>query len=419
MGTKCTCLNHVSDNQTCDLSNTSNVPVMNNTKNLVHHSNINDVTNNNIAISSMIHPEVKTELLKSKSQNKKKINEKQVKLLEKNIRGFLLRRKYKTKLRKEFENFADVLYNKFINEIAVNINVNNALYKPPSSNYITVTTWSSFYTSDPTSSYHLSSENHYKDSILIEYKDKSFHSDDIETILSNALSLYKGEVLLRTNIKDGTGELTYRNGSQLYGTWYNDSFTGWNRKIDIHGTLFIGLFINGILNGKGILFSHANNHLYKGDFKNGLREGEGIDESSGNKYIGTFVADKKCGKGKITFESGDVYEGEFSNNKFNGNGHYKWKNGHEYIGEYHNGIFHGKGLYKWSEKGYYKGDYNNGVKEGNGEIKYEDGKKFICPFVKGKPNGIGMYEDGKGNKTQVELIDGKINKKFKPSKKKL
>ena len=30
-----------------------------------------------------------------------------------------------------------------------------------------------------------------------------------------------------------------------------------------------------------------------------------------------------------------------------------------------------------------------------------------------------MYEDGKGNKTQVELIDGKINKKFKPSKKKL
>ena len=63
MGTKCTCLNHVSDNQTCDLSNTSNVPVMNNTKNLVHHSNINDVTNNNIAISS-IHPEVKTELLK-------------------------------------------------------------------------------------------------------------------------------------------------------------------------------------------------------------------------------------------------------------------------------------------------------------------------------------------------------------------
>ena len=112
-------------------------------------------------------------------------------------------------------------------------------------------------------------------------------------------------------------------------------------------------------------------------------------------------------------------EKEDGNNKFNGNGHYKWKNGHEYIGEYHNGILHGKGLYKWSEKGYYKGDYNNGVKEGNGEIKYEDGKKFICPFVKGKPNGIGMYEDGKGNKTQVELIDGKINKKFKPSKKNL
>ena len=76
------------------------------------------------------------------------------------------------------------------------------------------------------------------------------------------------------------------------------------------------------------------------------------------------------------------------------------------------------GIYKEDfVKEYYKGDYKNGIKEGNGELKYPTGKKFICPFVNGKPNGVGTYEDGKGNKCQVEFVDGKINKKYKPGKK--
>ena len=54
-----------------------------------------------------------------------------------------------------------------------------------------------------------------------------------------------------------------------------------------------------------------------------------------------------------------------------------------------------------------------------GEVKYPDGKKFICPFVKGKPHGIGIYDDGKGKKCEVEFIQGKINKKYKPMKKKM
>ena len=64
------------------------------------------------------------------------------------------------------------------------------------------------------------------------------------------------------------------------------------------------------------------------------------------------------------------------------------------------------------KKKYYNGDYVDGIKEGNGEIVYEDGKKFICPFVKGKPNGIGFYVKG-NQKKEVEFINGKINKNYK------
>ena len=57
-----------------------------------------------------------------------------------------------------------------------------------------------------------------------------------------------------------------------------------------------------------------------------------------------------------------------------------------------------------------------GIKEGNGEVKYANGKKYSCPFVNGKPNGIGIYEDGKGNKSEIEFVDGKINRNYKPRK---
>ena len=40
---------------------------------------------------------------------------------------------------------------------------------------------------------------------------------------------------------------------------------------------------------------------------------------------------------------------------------------------------------------------------------------FICEFKNGKPNGIGIFVDPKGNEKEVEFVDGKINKNFKGS----
>ena len=66
------------------------------------------------------------------------------------------------------------------------------------------------------------------------------------------------------------------------GTWYQNKFYGWNRLIDSNGNLYIGLFINDKLNGKGIKYTFPD-HIYKGDFLNDLREGNGIDKYKGRK----------------------------------------------------------------------------------------------------------------------------------------
>ena len=70
-------------------------------------------------------------------------------------------------------------------------------------------------------------------------------------------------------------------------------------------------------------------------------------------------------------------------------------------------------MYKWGENEYYDGEYVNGIKEGEGELSFKDGKKFFVNFTKGKPNGVGIFQDQDGNRCEVEFINGKINKKYK------
>ena len=45
-------------------------------------------------------------------------------------------------------------------------------------------------------------------------------------------------------------------------------------------------------------------------------------------------------------------------------------------------------------------------------------KKFIFPFLNGKLNGIGIYENPKGKRKEVEFINSVINKNIKMKKSK-
>ena len=60
---------------------------------------------------------------------------------------------------------------------------------------------------------------------------------------------------------------------------------------------YVGCFVNGKRHGDGILYyNKANTMYYKGSWLDGQRHGDGtIIYENGNKYVGQWVNDKKCG----------------------------------------------------------------------------------------------------------------------------
>jgi hypothetical protein len=400
----------ISKNNISNISNSiSNVDMMQRSQINININNINKIINNYDNNDKM-------SILKSNKKQKRNDFNYNYSLIISFMKGYILRKKYKKYLKNELIKQKQNLFEEYL-KITKNEKVSQILDSndPVISNYLS-TSWNEFYSEDPTKeiNYKIKLIPKYSKGLIFKYKNKSINSMNINEILSSAKYCYIGEVNLYNNRKCGKGEIIYSNGARERGTFYNNEFVGWNQFIDDQGVLYVGLFNQFGLNGKGLRYNKEINHIYKGDFYNGFRHGKGKDYRSNSKYEGEFEKDKKCGKGKIVFDSGDKYEGEFRDNKFNGYGHYIWfKNGHEYEGHYLNGKFHGEGFYKWGKNEYYKGEYVNGVKEGKGEISYADGKKFFVNFTNGKPNGIGLFQDKDGNKCEVEFINGKINKKYK------
>ena len=417
MGNKCTIFNNELDNQNCDLSisGTNQKQSNSNDNYSTHIESIKSFTIKDSVIQKAIdNLQLNFEFTLNQSYDLYEYIIFKSTLINSSVRGYLLRKKYKDNLKTDLMDFANELYFNYIDNIKNSKVAEILLYKEEKNNnrikkYLS-TSWTEFYDNDPTLEIKqkINKKKRYINNLIFKYKDKNFHSENINECINNAIYCYKGSIELINNKKCGPGELLFSDGSQKNGCFYDDNFVGWNNFIDKNGTIYVGLFINDKLNGKGLQYMHENEHIYRGDFVNGLRHGFGKDFRKNVRYEGEFLNDKKCGKGQIMFSSGDEYKGEFKDNLFNGYGRYKWKNGDEYIGYYLNGKYHGEGLHKWGNNEYYKGQFINGVKEGRGEIGFNGGKKIIVNFVKGKPHGIGIYYDDLGNQYNVEFDNGKI-----------
>jgi hypothetical protein len=219
----------------------------------------------------------------------------------------------------------------------------------------------------------------------------------------NHLEIYEGEIN-DNNKKHGFGIST----TPLYvrkGTWRDGEFTGWGRESRRNRDVLEGRFINGLLNGKGILKTNKGN-IYEGDFVNSLREGYGILKTNRIHYIGQFKDDKLNGKGIIEFlKEGHKYEGDFKDNEINGKGKFMWKNGDVYEGEMTNGKMNGYGTYKYTDGQIYEGNYINGIREGKGRIIYSN--KIL---YEGEFKGGHRYE--KGNIIYSTRMIGNNNENF-------
>ena len=219
----------------------------------------------------------------------------------------------------------------------------------------------------------------------------------------NNLEIYEGEIN-ENNKKHGYGICT----TPLYvrkGTWRNGQFTGWGRESRRNRDVLEGKFINGLVNGKGVLKNNKGN-LYFGDFVNSQREGYGELHTNRIHYKGEFKEDKLDGKGVIEFlKEGHKYEGEFKNNEINGKGIFKWKNGDVYQGEMSNGKMNGHGTYTYNDGQIYDGEYINGLRDGKGRIIFSNQIIYEGEFKNGHRFENGNLIDSKRNIIDDNNID--------------
>ncbi|MCX7861623.1 MAG: hypothetical protein N2449_01350 [Bacteroidales bacterium] len=79
----------------------------------------------------------------------------------------------------------------------------------------------------------------------------------------------------------------------------------------------------------------------------------------GAVYVGEFVNGIMEGFGKLTDKYGNVYTGQFKNNKYEGIGKFERTDGTKYIGEFKNGRRHGLGTQYYSASYKEKGKWEN------------------------------------------------------------
>ena len=84
-----------------------------------------------------------------------------------------------------------------------------------------------------------------------------------------------------------------------------------------NGEYYIGQWLKGLRNGKGIEYYQNGNIKYSGDFVNDNYEGNGqFFDENGNYYIGQWLNNLPNGKGTEYYKNGNIkYDGNFVNGK--------------------------------------------------------------------------------------------------------
>ena len=187
---------------------------------------------------------------------------------------------------------------------------------------------------------------------------------EVEECYDKDMNFY-GEVIKGTKILHGRGIFVDKNS----------------------GILLRGIFLNGILHGKGEMI-YGDGQIYEGEFKNGCKFGEGKEIfPNGNEYKGEYKNDLFDGVGELKYNNGNTYIGEFKNNKRNGKGEfYNKKLGQKYVCEWCNDLKHGLGTIFFDNGRKIEGNWKNGIRDGEFKLyKNKDVNEFKVEIFQ---NGI-------------------------------
>ncbi|KAJ6632656.1 Alsin like, partial [Pseudolycoriella hygida] len=133
----------------------------------------------------------------------------------------------------------------------------------------------------------------------------------------------------------GIGHFEFPDGRMYTGQLSNNEISGIGKMFSPTG-VYEGEFLNGKYHGHGVL-EVKNKETYEGNFKDGVYQGHGVlrtnqftyigefsnnskngygvldDAITGDKYMGMFVDNKKCGPGILITMDGNYFEGTFVN----------------------------------------------------------------------------------------------------------
>ncbi|KAG8461733.1 hypothetical protein KFE25_001351 [Diacronema lutheri] len=143
----------------------------------------------------------------------------------------------------------------------------------------------------------------------------------------------------------GRGRRTFPAG--VYeGALLDNQLTGKGKFVWADGRAYEGDWSSGTQSGHGV-FTDSDGDRYTGQFAGGQFHGQGkLHEAGGDFFHGEFAGGQRVGKGKarITYASGDVYEGEVVGGTRQGYGTYTWRSsGDKYTGSWAADKMHGKG----------------------------------------------------------------------------
>lgn len=226
--------------------------------------------------------------------------------------------------------------------------------------------------------------------------------------------------------RDGRGSYQWLSGFSYKGGWRKGVMHGHgvmragNSKIE-------GEFTHGEINGMGVRtwLDGDNNTIqqYRGEFHQGEMSGHGEMVTVLERYVGSFVANRREGRGILWTAAkavpdltkswkkevpGDRVEGAWVDNKIHGPGKLVQLGGHAYTGEFAGGWRTGTGLGSWAGGATYKGEWLQDLRHGEGSYRcLQSGLEYHGPWVEDIPTACAKQLTINFTQPVIESKDGK------------
>lgn len=153
--------------------------------------------------------------------------------------------------------------------------------------------------------------------------------------------------------------------------------------------LYVGDYLQNLKCGKGKLWSHSKQMwVFDGHWHNDMKNGYGELWRSSGVFKGNWVDDRMEGIGHMTWTDGQTYEGEYSQDQRQGKGTMTYVNGDSYTGTFKAGKPHGTGYYQWANGEIYEGNWTDGTMDGNGTLEYQLPVRAMGSFKMGSSEDI-------------------------------